>query len=212
MVNWYLRRFGALLLGGGIFLAGHRTVAMLTSHRHVELMTDLDRAIPLLPWTAWFYVPLYALGIILAGFLGRERSEFDRGALAAGIGLAMCSVGYFAVPSTYPRAAAFLGAPTAGIGTDILRFVHAIDPPNNTFPSAHVMVAVICADIGLRSSSRWRWLPVFTAVGVALSVLTTKQHYVVDSLAGAVVGAIALWLASRGMERWRPASPEPPRG
>ncbi len=200
-MGWYLRRFGALLAGAAVFLGIHRAVALATADRHVELLSWADRAIPLVPWTAWFYVPLYALGIVVAGFLGRDRREFERGAVAALVGLAICALGYFAVPSTYPRAAAFDGVVLAGSGGVLLRFVHAIDLPNNTFPSAHVMVAVICADIGWRSGSRWRWLPLVSAVGVALSVLTTKQHYVVDSLAGAAVGLLALRLADRLIER-----------
>lgn len=206
-MGWYFRRFGLLLVAGILFLAAHRGVALATDHRHVELMTDLDRAIPLLPWTAWLYVPFYALGIVVAGFLGRAREELERGAIAAAVGLAICSVGYVLVPSTYPRAEAFLGAPTTGLGVDILRFVHAIDPPNNTFPSAHVMIAVICASVALRSSSRWRYLPVCTAVGVALSVLTTKQHYIIDSVVGALVGGVALYVADR--IRARQALPGP---
>jgi membrane-associated phospholipid phosphatase len=203
-LHWYLRRFGALLLGGVLFLGLHRAVALATADRHITLMSDLDRAIPLMQWTAWFYVPLYALGILVAGFLGRERREFDRAAMAAAIGLLFCSVGYFLVPSAYPRAEAFVGASTVGSGAAWMRFVHAIDPPNNTFPSAHVMVAVICADIGWRSGSRWRWVPALSAIGVALSVLTTKQHYIVDSIAGAAIGAGSLWLGTRWLV-WRDA-------
>src|SRR4051794_96796 len=41
------------------------------------LMTRFDRAIPLLPWTAWFYEPFY-VSIFLIGVIGfRSRFVYD---------------------------------------------------------------------------------------------------------------------------------------
>jgi membrane-associated phospholipid phosphatase len=180
-----------------VFLSGYHLASWATLGRHVDLMTALDRAIPLWPWTAWFYVPLYAAGILTTGFLVRDGLSLRRAVVAVLAGQCVNTLGYALVPSTYPRAEVFADVTGGGTGMAILRFVHAIDPPNNTFPSAHVMVAFLCAALSWRTGSRLRWFPVLTGAGVALSVLTTKQHYVADSVAGLVVGALALRLADR---------------
>lgn len=204
---WHARRFGVLLGAAAVFIPAYNVAAWATRGRHVDLLTDLDRAIPLLPWTAWFYVPLYAAGIVAAGFQARDDGLLRRGLLALAIGAGATTLGYFFVPSTYPRDEVFRGVTDAGTGMAILRFVHAIDPPNNTFPSAHVMVAWLCAALARRSGSRYWWFPALTAAGVAISVLTTKQHYVVDTVGGLAIGALALRAADRLAGRGQSPAP-----
>ena len=190
--GWYLKRLGFVLAAAAVFLTEYHVVAVLTAGRHVDLMSSADRAIPLVPWTAWLYAPLYAAGILATGFMVRDHALFLRGALAALVGQTINSVLYIAVPSAYPRAESFADAPSEGLSMAILHWVHSIDPPNNTFPSAHVMVAFLCAVLAWRSGSRWRWFPLLTAAGIAIAVTTTKQHYIVDSVAGIAVGATAI--------------------
>ena len=196
--SWHIKRFGIVLAGAAFFLTEYHLVAMMTAGRHVQLMSELDRAIPLIPWTAWLYAPLYAAGIIATGFMLRDERLFLRAIVAVGIGQTINSVFYVALPSAYPRAEAFTGVPTEGVSMAILRWVHSIDPPHNTFPSAHVMVAFLCAMLAWRSGHRGRWFPVLTGLGIAIAVTTTKQHYIVDSLAGIAVA----WTALRAADWW----------
>ncbi len=73
-------------------------------------------------------------------------------------------------------------------------FIHWFDPPSCTFPSGHVTYPVICAlALRPRRPRVARWL----AAGAALfwvSTWTTKQHFVVDGIAGAATAVLGYWL------------------
>jgi membrane-associated phospholipid phosphatase len=84
-----------------------------------------------------------------------------------------------------------------GFGAWLLRLVYQGDPTTNCFPSAHCSVAVYAA-IGLRFASRrlFAW-GIATAIAICVSTVLTKQHYVLDVVAGAVLAAIAAYAMSR---------------
>ena len=90
-----------------------------------------------------------------------------------------------------------------------LRFLYGADPPYNCFPSLHVAHSFVSA------LTCWR---VHRGVGigtgicaslVALSTLLTKQHYVLDVIAGVLLASIAYAVFLRGYPR--DAVPEPDR-
>lgn len=86
---------------------------------------------------------------------------------------------------------------SAGFGAWLLRGVYRWDPTTNCFPSAHCAVAVYAA-IALRHASRrlFAW-GVFSAGAICVSTVMTKQHYVADVAAGAVLAAIAAYAMRR---------------
>ena len=71
-----------------------------------------------------------------------------------------------------------------GSGTDValLVWLRGVDRAGSAFPSLHVAMAVVAALQAKRE--RFRSAPALAlwAVAVALSTLTTKQHYAVDVL------------------------------
>lgn len=174
------------------FYASYHLVSMFGHANTISLYTPLDGMIPVLPWTWWFYVPVYSASIVATAMMVPTRGHLLRGCAALGVGQAFNSVCYVLLSSPYPRTEAFEGVETDGIAAIALYWIHRLDPPNNTFPSAHVMLGVICAIMAWRSGSRWRGFPLFAAVGVSISVLTLKQHYVVDVPAGVAVAFIAV--------------------
>lgn len=69
--------------------------------------------------------------------------------------------------------------------------------PLAAMPSIHVTIAVVTAS-GIRESSSRPWaraLARFYPAGVATVVLLTANHYVLDTVAGAALGRVALRLA-----------------
>jgi len=181
------------------FLGTYMVVAHATSGRSYDLTTFIDEAVPVVPWTFVLYVPAYAAGILATLFTLRE-SWLLRGTVAVFVGEVMSFVVYVVLPSTYPRIRWFDGYDYAGWSGASMAWLHSFDPPNNTCPSAHVMVAFLCALYAFRDGTRWRWFIAFTALGVFVSVLTLKQHYWVDGVAGVAVGLIAVRL----VDRWLP--------
>jgi PAP2 superfamily len=86
--------------------------------------------------------------------------------------------------------------------------------PLAAMPSIHVTIAVVTA-AGIMETSRKTWMRRFTPAYpplVASVVLVTANHYVLDAVAGGVLGTAALRLAPR-RERsiLRPPRPEPRR-
>src|SRR5262249_43174667 len=67
------------------------------------LMTPIDRAIPLIPWTAWFYEPFY-VGIFFIGVIGfRSRFIYDRTLLCVCFNIVVAGLGHAFIRAEYPR-------------------------------------------------------------------------------------------------------------
>jgi membrane-associated phospholipid phosphatase len=68
-----------------------------------------------------------------------------------------------------------------------------VDRPVNCVPSLHVANACVCALALQREGSTWHYgAPVWLAL-IMLSTLTTKQHFVIDVLAGVLLAAFSFW-------------------
>jgi membrane-associated phospholipid phosphatase len=111
---------------------------------------------------------------------------------------------FWRYPTVAPRPVEVVGE---GFGAWGLRFLYGADPPRNCFPSLHVAVSFVSAlAVGLVNREVGRWA-IGSATLVALSTLFTKQHYVVDVLAGVAMALLAGRLLLRRPQA-APASPE----
>jgi hypothetical protein len=158
------------------------------------LMTPLDRAIPLVPWTAWFYEPFY-VSIFLIGVVGfRSRFVYDRTLICVCFNIVVAALGHAFVRAEYPRP--ILAVPAPDLSTAFLAFVYRIDPAGNVFPSLHVAhTFMISFLISLDRPRLGRLLVCMSAV-LAVSTLTTKQHFIADVAAG-----LAMALTARAWAR-----------
>ena len=145
----------------------------------------LDRGVPFVPAAAWLYLSLYLL-VPLPPLLTSEAAMLRR--FAAGIvviGLT-ASVAFLLVPTVTER-------PDVPSGTDpAFRLVRAADTAGNACPSLHAALAVfagLAGDRMLRTSpvgwriALWGWV-----VAILGATLATKQHVVLDLVAGAALG------------------------
>ncbi|MDB6171544.1 MAG: superfamily protein [Chthoniobacteraceae bacterium] len=153
-------------------------------------LTPLDRAIPFWPWTV---VPYFILigGMYLPAFL-RTDALFWRSLLAVTIGVLINYTVFALWPTTYPRPMAPTGS---GFYLDWYRWLISIDTPANCFPSGHITAPAIGCWALARERPRWKWAILLGFVPLALTILTTKQHYIVDLLGGLVTAAIGLLFA-----------------
>jgi membrane-associated phospholipid phosphatase len=80
----------------------------------------------------------------------------------------------------------------------LIRFVYWIDAPTNLFPSIHCLVSWMCF-IGVRGKSYVpKWYQIFSclfAVAVFASTLFTKQHFIVDVIAGVVIAELCYYIS-----------------
>jgi membrane-associated phospholipid phosphatase len=183
-----------LFWGGYGFLCNHA----LFPFCQVPL-TALDRSTPFqpVPW-AWIYLSQYVFVAVLPWLLTTREAILRYAA-----GVLIMSLASFAC---------FLFFPTPGprpleVGDDFaMRTIANYDGTLNACPSLHAVFLVYMALLAWRMFGRVA--PILSigtsfvwGAAILYSTLATKQHYVIDLAVGAVLGALADWLA------WRGASP-----
>ncbi len=183
-----------------------------------HLNTAMDNAIPFVPEWAIIYIyvfyPFSAVTMIYFAFVGYRQGY----ALAWSLVLinAIADLVYIVFPVTtdvYRReifANRIIGNPFA----DAMYAHYGSDPSFNCFPSLHAAVSVICAYAWYRRFRRRpnavtkivAVLAAVIAVGVVLSTLFVKQHYIADEIAGIVLALGIGWWVFRGLDDMKKAS------
>jgi membrane-associated phospholipid phosphatase len=182
----------AVLQSAVYFGIGHTHLVRSTE----ILRTRLDDAIPFWPWTAWCYLPFYAAIFIMAIAGFRRRVLFKRAALAVICVMLIGAMCHLLIGAEYPRP--ILRAPYPDISTAFLAAVHRIDPPGNVFPSLHVAHTSMLSLILIKDRPRLGLVALIMAAMLAVSTLTTKQHFVADVVAGYVLAFAGRAFAVRG--------------
>jgi len=159
----------------------------------------LEDAIPLVPQMVVFYVylfyPMVVLTMLYFAFVEYRKGYALGWSLVLINGVAVLFYIFFPV-SVYWWHQSFLANPITGsFWATQMYSVWAGDTTFNCFPSLHAAVSVICFYTWYRYSKAkpgdaTRILAVTAlavTVGVILSTLLLKQHYVADEIAGAVL-------------------------
>ncbi len=196
----------AALLTGAYMGAGASRVPAAHPMKHV-----VDGLVPFVPETVWLYLPGYWACFLVTIWAVRDARQFRAG-LTGLATLTVLAVPFFLEwPVAAPRPPVPLD-PTWSAA--LVRWLYTTDPAGNTFPSLHVANATFCAVLTTASSRRWGAAVWALALGVAVSVLTLKQHWLVDVPAGwalATVGAAA-WRAQLAAPALLQALPARSRG
>ena len=158
----------------------------------------VDGALPLLPAWALVYGALYFVLILLPVFIVRENVHVRRMFLAYLTVWLTAYVCFLLYPTAAPRAPKIVGGGFMAWG---LRLLYSADPPYNCFPSLHVAHSVVSALMCHRVHRRVGLVAIACASLVALSTLFTKQHYVLDVIAGAFLGWLAYAILFRDVPR-----------
>lgn len=162
-------------------------------------VTWLDRAIPFHPSALVIYFSLW-IYVSFPPALLQSRRQLVMHGLAAGI---MALVG-LAIFFFWPTAVA-PSATLDGADNSSLAWLKQVDAAGNACPSLHVAFAVYAGlwlDRVLRDMQTgmvFRVLNVAWCTAIAYSTLATKQHVVVDVLAGAILGLIAGSFSARAL-------------
>lgn len=148
----------------------------------------LDNWIPVRAGWALIYGSLYAFLIVIPVLLVRQPQHIRRTVYAYLMVWIVSYIVFLMYPTEASRPAAVAGD---GFATWSLRFLYDADPPYNCFPSIHVAHSFVSALTVQRVHKRLGAGAVVCAVLVALSTLYTKQHYIVDVIAGIALALIA---------------------
>jgi hypothetical protein len=169
----------------------------LGTPRHLPL-TAVDRAIPFLPWTVWPYA-LLLLSDVALPLLLRDAAVFRRVLAAYGVAISCNFLVWAAFPTVMARP-----VPPAGdsLTEALYRLLVAVDGAGNCFPSGHVTIPAV-AVWGLSLERPGLRAPLWAGLAVAsLTILTTKQHYLVDLGGGFATAALGIF-ASGALLAWR---------
>lgn len=158
------------------WLALYGLTSKLVSHGTKFGMSFEDR-LPIIAWTALLYQSIY-VAIFLAPWWVRTRRDLRRLMISSWMSMVVIFPFYWVVPSIAPRRA-LLGHDwiTLLLGAERIAF-----PPIAAFPSFHMLWAVFLA-----RASRPRWLGWTYAAVIAVSCITTGQHYIADVLSAMVI-------------------------
>jgi membrane-associated phospholipid phosphatase len=172
----------------------------------VRYMPELavDRALPLLPSWVLIYAALYVFVILLPVLTVRAEQQLRRTVYAYLLVWTIAYAFFFVVyPTNAPRPAKVIGEGFAVWG---LRILYESDPPFNCFPSLHVAHSFVSALSCYRVHRGVGRVATVAATLIAVSTLLTKQHYVLDVLAGAALAGVAhvLFLRSNAREAVAP--------
>lgn len=158
----------------------------------------LDRVVPLQPTWALVYGTLYLFLIILPVFVVRQAKHIRRTVLAYLMVWITAYACFLVYPTTAPRPAEVAGQGFAVWG---LRFLYEADPPYNCFPSLHVAHSFVSALTIYRVHREVGIGAAVCASLVAVSTLYSKQHYVLDVIAGIFLACVAYVVFLRNYPR-----------
>jgi hypothetical protein len=182
------------------FGVGFNVVAMLTGSSAAHtLQTSFDDAIPLIPWTVYLYSWVFTSAFYPA-FVIRSPSLFRRVVMAYMVTLTLAYVCY----AIFPVTSTGLRADPTTLNDRVfdgwaLRLIYFLDPPYNLCPSLHLAIGVIAALSAGTASRRLGWLAAPIALSIAISICTTKQHFIADGIGGVLVAGVAWWFTLRGV-------------
>lgn len=155
----------------------------------------IDAAIPLVPVWVLIYGALYLFLILLPVFVIRSEPLVRRTFLTYLVVWIFAYVVFVAYPTKAPRTDDFKSmASFAEWGVVAL---YGMDPPLNCFPSLHVAHSFVSALAVGRVHRGLGALATLAASLVGISTLFTRQHYVLDVIAGAALASGAYLLLLR---------------
>jgi membrane-associated phospholipid phosphatase len=158
----------------------------------------LDRLVPLVPTWALVYGALYAFLIVLPVFVIQQEELIRRTVWSYLTVWTIAYLCFLIYPTVAPRPDMVTGRGFAVWG---LQFLYQADPPYNCFPSIHVAHSFVSALASYRVNRRLGFVALTCAALVALSTLFTKQHYLVDVMAGILLAFAAQAVFLRGHNR-----------
>ena len=153
--------------------------------------------LPIIGWTALFYQSIY-VAIALVPWWVRTRRDLRRLMISSWMSMVVIFPFYWLVPSSAPR------RPLQGHDwiTQVLGMERIAFPPIAAFPSFHVLWAVFLA-----RAFRPRWIGWTYAAVIAVTCITTGQHYIADVLASMVIAPAFMepertWRILRYLMEW----------
>jgi hypothetical protein len=200
LANWQLKAWLSVIMSAGFWTAYLCAQRFPLGMPRPAPSLALDAMIPFLPGTVVLYESLWVLQAI-APWLMQDRRELLIYCRTLGIMMIVALTIFILWPTASPRP-----ADTASANA-LYRALIRVDLDLNAFPSLHAAFTVYSA-LGCRSLFRrmrappaalalvWAWM-----AGILAATLLTKQHTILDVVAGVALGSAFHALYLRGARR-----------
>ena len=161
----------------------------------------LDYKIRFIDWTIFFYCSLYVYycGFFVSQKTDRGRAESVVTAQAWVLSTLIAGLFFILFPTDIDLRWQLVDAGgLEGSYAIFYKLLHAIDKPFNAWPCMHITMSFIFAIAltrwWLQRGCKWAVYLLWPAwLGLFVSVLTTKQHFIWDTITGTVLGLV-IWL------------------
>lgn len=175
-------------------LAYYGTRLITTNRYHFDLTNPLDNQIPVVPWTASIYLGCYVFWAVNYVLGCRQDKQTAYQFISADFfAKVICLVCFVVFPTTNTRPE-LMGT---GIWDRLLQFVYQADAADNLLPSIHCLTSWFCYIAVRKNKSIPTWYKMASLVItglICISTLTTKQHVLIDVVAGVALAEASFWL------------------
>lgn len=203
---WYKKYFGRIIPSFGVIsliscflvnsLIYSGTQFLMADAKHYDFTTWLDNRIPFVKWWIIIYVVCFGFWAVNYVLIVREgREKWFRFATADMLSRVICGIFFVIMPTTNCRPE----VTGTGFTTMLVQFIYKMDAPTNLFPSIHCLVSWFCF-VGIRKSHKIPfWYKAFScvfALMICASTQFTKQHYLIDLVAGIAIAELCYALTT----------------
>ena len=191
------------LLAAGLFtFITYFGIQNLVVHEY-DFMTSFDKMIPFMPEFVWIYHSIWFVILGTMMLLVKSRVLFLNMIWSAVMATFIIHLCYVLFPSFYPRPE-FVAQ---SISEKFLQVSYELDKGgSNTFPSGHVAYAwliyfgIVYSEV-VKKIYGLRRLYLLWAIGITLSTLVTKVHYIVDIFGGLAVAIFCFFFVRAVLKR-----------
>ncbi len=186
------------------------SIALYLASNHIHFFppqtlprTWIDLIVPFVPNTVWIYISEYVyfmlIYVMCQDMLNLNRYFFS----IATLQIISCAI-FWVWPTTFPRELFPLPDTLNSVTFNVFHNLRQTDSPANCCPSLHVSSVYLASFVFLNEQKKY--FPFFFIWGtaIAISTLTTKQHYLIDVVMGFLMAAGHYWYFYKQMS-YRPA-------
>lgn len=164
---------------------------------HYNIESSLDVRLPFIPQFLIVYFGCYIFWIINYILAARQdRKKVYQFFTADFISRCICFVIFLVFPTTNTRPVITEG----GFWNQAIMWLYSIDAADNLFPSIHCLVSWFCY-LGVREQKKipmwYKLVSLILAVLVFVSTLATKQHVIVDVIAGIALAQVCYLIGKK---------------
>lgn len=190
----------------GLFIAFfclYFLVQFTTHAGKTNFLSEIDALIPLIPEFIWVYWSLPLQVLLAMVWLIKDRNLFFETFWSCIVASFFAFGFYLLLPAHYPRENFELTTTSQYL----LNLTRTIDGASNTFPSSHVIFSWIMYISAARTklakqNSGLGLLFLFWTIGITLSTLAVKQHFIIDIIFGCALAFMIFYFVVKIREGW----------